>query len=293
MQQQAKQKNEISVILNIIIFLTVISFVGLTRVFVIYFTDNQNLNLSYIESTNLEAIDIKRQENYMLSSNINKKHNIDIYFGEKTKNYADIINANLLTDNDKIKNMINTIDESLIKYPAGLIKEIENKGYSVTIFLVDSFKNDNIALANRTASGDFRIYLSYCAILERAFHHELYHVLDYYIKLNNNESELYMAWENNNPKGFVYIEDTSKLNLEYVYKGGESLAYFVTAYAKYNEKEDRAETFAQMMIDINKKGYYDEKEMIYNKMIIIKNTLYTVFESISNNNDLEYFERYL
>ena len=85
--------------------------------------------------------------------------------------------------------MINCLE----KYPNSIFKEIELKDYTVEICLVDYFSNDNIALATRDSNNKFKIYLAYnqnSKKLQRAVHHETYHILEYYMKLEFDINEL-------------------------------------------------------------------------------------------------------
>lgn len=293
MKINSKQKNEFSVIIDIMIFLTVVSLVGLTRLFYIYFKEKSNLDLSYVENASYLNENKADNINSSMATAINNVYNVDIVYGERSEAYAKSVKATTLKDNQKIFNMIKIVNNALKKYPKDIISEIEKKGYTVTIYLVDEFQTDNLALANRTATGEFRIYLSYQGGLERALHHETYHILDYYAKLEQDENKLYASWQDNNPTDFEYTNDVNKITAKYVYIDGQKGAYFITPYAKYSVKEDRAETFAQMMIDDTKKTYYNKDEMIYNKMIIIKDTLYKVFDCVSTDIKIKYFERYL
>ena len=130
-----------------------------------------------------------------------------------------------------------------------------------------------------------KIYISNTLDMNRALHHEFYHILDYYIKLETDEGLAYTMWDKYNPKGFEYSEDVNNITSKYVYKGEEG-AFFVTAYAKYSEKEDRAETFAEMMTATKDELYFSENGPINGKIGIIKKVLYNTFETVRLENNL-------
>ena len=130
-----------------------------------------------------------------------------------------------------------------------------------------------------------KIYLSNTTNIERAIHHEFYHILDYYIRLETYEN--YADWKEYNPKEFVYDQDVNSITGKYVYSG-DSGAYFVTPYAKYSEKEDRAETFAEMITANRNEVFFNEGEPIKGKINIIRKILNSTFESIRLENNLNW-----
>ena len=182
-------------------------------------------------------------------------------------------------DSKKNTEMFVELTRALEKYPQNIIKEMENKGYTVSIYLVDYFENANVALANRNSNNEFKIYISYNETFERAMHHETYHVLEYFMNLEYGLDNIFEDWNTLNPEGFVYPEDVNKLNRKYVYGlDKERPSYFVTLYSKYSAKEDRAEIFAENMVAETTPIYYTSNHL-QNKMLTIKKGLESCFES--------------
>jgi hypothetical protein len=152
------------------------------------------------------------------------------------------------------------------------------------------FQNDNLALASRNNLNEFRIYISNAQKFERAFHHEMYHILEYYMK--DNTKNIYTNWNELNPNGFKYENDTNKLTKDYVYDSNsyvEDNTYFVTKYSKCSEKEDRAEIFAEIMTMNKKQKYLDYNQNIRKKVDLIA---YTIGNNITSINDF-YFSRFI
>lgn len=280
-----KEKNmpkEYATLTSLIIFFTVITLIGTIRLVII----SNNEKLIDLESMSLENIDTDldlASYNLRIANTIEDKYGIDIYYGNRLN--LESVNAVSITDDYEIFFMLSQIVQALSTYPEDLVKEIEQKDYSVSIYLVDHFTSSVEALANRNSIGQLKIYISNTTNLKRALHHEYYHILDYYIRLETDEAIAYLDWDKYNPQNFSYTEDIEKITGEYVYTG-VSGAHFVTAYAKYSEKEDRAETFAEMITASKEEVFFNEYEPINGKMDILKKVLKTTFKAVREDTDL-------
>ncbi|MBR6613612.1 MAG: hypothetical protein IKK84_02470 [Clostridia bacterium] len=280
-KKEKKMPKEYAAIVSLCIFFTIVTIVGGVRLFFVISAKNTKVDLENIDiieqNTNL---DINRM-NLAISNTVEEQYGVDIYYGEGVN--AASVNATNITDKSEIFSMLRAITSALTKYPEDIIREIESKGYMVSIHLVDKFTNNIEALANRNSIGHFNIYISNSIEIERAFHHEFYHILDYYIKLET--AERYAMWNKYNPHGFKYSNNVNSLTTKYVYSG-QSGAHFVTAYAKYSEKEDRAETFAEMMTANKMETFFNEGEHIKSKMNLIIKVLNSSFESVRKKETL-------
>lgn len=272
---------EYAAIVSLTIFFALVTIVGSIR---LYYTlseatvqvDLDNINVIE-QNTNIDMTRI----NLGLRNSLREKYGIDIYYGNNLN--VSSVNAINITNSDEIFSMLRDLNDALSKYPQDLIKEIEQQGYTVSIYLVDSFVNNIEALANRNTIGQFNIYMSNTLDIERAFHHEFYHILEYYIKLETVER--YALWNKYNPDGFKYTNDVNSITSKYVYNG-QSGAYFVTLYAKYSEKEDRAETFAEMMTANRMELFFNEGEYIKSKIDLISSVLRNTFQTVRFENNL-------
>lgn len=233
--------------------------------------------------------------NINLKQDLKKKYDIDVYSAESAEVAAKSVDASSLYDLDATYSGLNELVECLAKYPDNIFYEVQNKGYDLSIYLVDKFSNKNIALATRDSNNNFNIYISNTTLLEKAVHHELYHILEYYMKLEFDINVLYKYWDRYNPLGFEYNSDTTQLDSKYVYNESTNAigACFVTIYAKSADKEDRAETFADMMIKNVRPSYYNEGENIRKKAEYISEVLDKSFESIKNSTGTLYWKRFL
>ena len=280
-KKEKKMPKEYAAIVTLCIFFTIITVVGGIRLYFVISANNARVDLENIDIIEQNTnIDINRM-NLAISNTIKEQYGLDVYYGEEVN--AMSVNATNITDASKIFAMLRDLAGALTKYPTNLIKEIESKGYMVSIHLVDKFNSNIEALANRNSIGQFNVYMSNNLDIERAFHHEFYHILDYYIKLET--AERYAMWNKYNPYGFKYTNDVNKLTSKYVYTG-QSGAYFVTTYAKFSEKEDRAETFAEMMTANRMELFFNEGENIKSKINLIIQVLKNSFVTVKNEETL-------
>ena len=276
--KEKKLPNEYAVKVSLIIFFLVIIIVGTIRL--CYIFNNREIIVDLDSLKNIEqdtSIDYSSY-NIGISNAIYDRYHISVYYGDRIN--LESVNGVNIADDKEIFSMLVSISNALSKYPNDLIKEYEQKGYSVSIYLLDYFNTNMEALANRNSIGQFKIYMSNTLNIERAMHHEFYHILDYYIKLESDENRAYESWELYNPDDFSYTGDVDSLTGKYVYNKIPG-AYFVTVYAKYSVKEDRAETFAEMVTANRNELFFNESEPIKGKIDIIKKVLIDTFKSIS------------
>lgn len=260
----------------------------------ISYSNLEMINPLLLEDT--EHVLDKTNHNIELTQEIDRVYNIDVIYGDGTEYLAESVNAEAIYNSEEVNSMLLELIECLEKYPSNIFKEIELKDYTIEICFVEYFNNDNVALATRDSNNNFKIYLSNIdnsQKVQRAVHHETYHVLEYYMKLEYDINELYKDWKKYNPEGFEYQSNIAMLDTNYVYnydKNGE--AYFVSIYSKVSDKEDRAEVFADTMISPNMPLYYnDNLGAIKNKMNLISNVMKHCFYSVEYNNSI-YWTRY-
>jgi len=254
----------------------------------------ESINPLVLDKSNHE-ID-KTSSNIKLTEEIKRVYSIDIIYGQGTEYLAETVNAKAIYDSNDINKILLEIVSCLKKYPSNIFKEIQIKDYTIEICLVSYFSNDNIALATRDSNNNFKIFLGYnenIEKLERAVHHETYHILEYYMKLEYDINQLYKDWNKYNPKDFSYQKDILLLDTDYVYdldKSGRH--YFVSVYSKISDKEDRAEVFADTMISDSMPAYYlDDAGAIKNKMKLISDVIKDCYYTVEYNPSI-YWNRY-
>ncbi len=229
-----------------------------------------NLNIGFDDILYQKDVDSSvRQENKYYINKIKDEYGITVSFGEEEKSFADSVNANIQYDENIANNNIKIIYIALKKYPKEVFDIFKDYRYNLHIVLVSEFNDNNIALASKNTLNQYRIYLSNNSKFERAFHHEFFHVLEYYME--NKTDYLYFSWNSYNPIGFEYEDNIKKLTNENVYneyatEDENKNAYFLTKYAKVSPKEDRAEIFAELMGLTKKVGYLKNGTKIREKV---------------------------
>lgn len=283
MSKEKRIPKEYAIVVSLIIFFTIVILTGGVRIYLV-----TKERLARVDLANIDVIEIDTNidlssYNLRITNSIREKYGVDIYYGLMPG--LESVDAVAVTDDTVIFNMLKELNEALSQYPEDLIREIESKGYELSIYLVDYFKTNVEALANRNSIGQMKVYMSNTVDIKRAIHHEFYHILDYYIRLEGYTNLQYLGWNSYNPKSFEYLENIDRIDSKYVYIGQPG-AYFVTAYAKYSEKEDRAETFAEMMTAERDEVFFNDNEPIKGKMDLIKNVLYNTFNTIKIEENL-------
>lgn len=266
-----KESKKLSLITDTIIF-----FVNLLVVILLIkplnITENQN-NLSKDKYQQVLAlsddsnVDISIQ-NKLAIENIKEKYNINIEYGDNIRQAAEKVSATGLYNENIVNNNIKLIESELKKYPANFFNNVKtNNKYAITIILLDKFNNDNLALASRNNLNEYKIYISNTDNFSRAFEHEIFHIIEYYICSKTKTADVFYNWSSLNPEGFEYNDDIVALTNDYVYTDVFSLkeAFFVSKYSKVSEKEDRAEVFAELMTQKTKPLYLNKNENIYKK----------------------------
>ena len=215
MSQEVQKRRRLSLITDFIIFIIFLSLVlGAIKLFNL--TDEQeeqdetiSEQISPLANLYTDVSD----ENNLFVQKIKNEYGITVEYGENTKNYVDKVSATIQNSAEIINSNIKNIYESLSKYPVNLFDIFKSGKYPMYIIILDKFENDNIALASRNKLNEYRIYISNNTKMERSFHHEMFHILEYYMASINNNSSVYVMWENLNPIGFIYQSDTSKFNI--------------------------------------------------------------------------------
>ena len=286
----SESKKKLSFFSEFIIFLV---FVLIAITILNKFDESSYTNI--IESVAYQDVN---SENKTYIKNIKDEYGINIVYGDSTKNLAQSVEANVQSSQEEVNANLKEIENELKKYPAAVFEIFKGKKYPLKIVLVDSFNNNNLALTSKSNLNDFKIYISNTKKFSKALHHEMYHVLEYY--MSDTHKYLYKSWYHLNPEGFRYVSDISKLDDEYVYMkltdGEQNVSiydkvinpYFVTLYSKTTEREDRAEVFSELMIAKSKPKYLASGQNILNKALYIDST---IKECITN--DEFYYTKYV
>ena len=275
MQRKAIRKEKLSIFTYFLIFSC---FVGIT--ILVY----KELNISngfeeILYQKNVES-NVEQENKYYINK-IKNEYGIIIEYGEEAKSFLSSVNANIQDDINIVNNNTKIIYNALKKYPKDVFSIFKNDGYNLHILLVSNFNDNNIALASKNTLNQYRIYLSNDIDFERAFHHEFFHVLEYYMA--DQTDYLYYSWNSYNPYGFNYEPNINKLTDEFVYDkhlsdSENSNSYFLSKYSKVSDKEDRAEIFAELMTLDKKESYLENGSRIKEK---IKYLMSEIYENIT------------
>ena len=271
MQRRAIKKEKLSIFTYFFIFSCI---VGIT-VLVYNELDISNGFEEILYQKDIES-NVEQENKYYINK-IKNEYGIIIGYGEEDKSFISSVDANIQYDLNIANNNIKIIYEALKKYPDDVFDIFKDSDYSLHISLVSSFNDNNIALASKNNLNQYRMYLSNDVNFERAFHHEFFHILEYYMA--DRVKYLYYAWNSYNPSGFEYEEDVTKLTDEFVYskyatEEENKHTYFLTKYSKVSPREDRAEMFADLMMINKKEGYLKNGTNIDNKINYLINEIY-------------------
>lgn len=262
--EEEVHKKKASLISVVILFLILIL---ITILFIkkLEAPDINSESLSLVDTDSKEYIASKKMEIDSYISSLNELYGINVLYGEDTINYANKVDATVETDLNIVNNNVKVLFHTLEKYPRGMFDVFKNKEYKMDVILLDSFTNNNLALASKNNLKEIKLYVSNTDKFERAVHHELFHVFEYYMADKNKY--VFEQWTNLNPNIFKYQSDVLKLDNNYVYLKDSNTDnwYFVTKYAKTSEKEDRAETFAELMMLQKKPEYLESNTNIKKK----------------------------
>lgn len=262
--EEEVHKKKASLISVVILFLILIL---ITILFIkkLEAPDINSESLSLVDTDSKEYIASKKMEIDSYISSLNELYGINVLYGEDTINYANKVDATVETDLNIVNNNVKVLFHTLEKYPRGMFDVFKNKEYKMDVILLDSFTNNNLALASKNNLKEIKLYVSNTDKFERAVHHELFHVFEYYMADKNKY--VFEQWINLNPSIFKYQSDVLKLDNNYVYLKDSNTDnwYFVTKYAKTSEKEDRAETFAELMMLQKKPEYLETNTNIKKK----------------------------
>lgn len=274
--ENEKNSSKLSIITEFILFLVIvlITILLINNLYKYNVESEEVLSSKNIEISN-KSISVEYQnEKYI--KNLKQEYGVNIVYGDSSEKFATKFNANVQKDQNIINNNLKVINNAFEKYPKDAFNMFKTKKYPLNIIVVDSFNTKDIALASRNVLNEFTICISNNEKFERALHHEMYHVFEYYIL--DTRKNTFLEWKNLNPEGFSYSDDTYNINDDYVYDNNiknieQNNSFFVTKYSKYSEKEDRAEIFAEIMIASSKPNFIDYSKNIYDKVSFLNNLL--------------------
>lgn len=234
------------------------------------------------DNTNLSIDDANNNLRNMIKNN----YGIDVKYGEETKNYKVAgLETYEITDKNMINQSLNNLNYNMSLYPANFFSEIKNYGFTLTIYLINNYSQNNVTGITDSTNNNVIISLATAYSFTESFHHEIYHYIEKYIYAKGGR---YTTWNNLNPINFKY----GKIDTSLSYSTTQNISsYFVNSYAQTDEEEDRASTFEYMTAE-NKEACFIGTTPIKLKAKAISEQINATFSSVTQKTT-EYWERYV
>ena len=221
-----------------------------------------------------------------LRSSIQNRYGITIRYGAETNGYTvGGLSSIMLSDANRINEVLNSLNYNLSLYPSGFFQETKQGDYSLTIYLLKRYSQENVTGITDSTTKNVVISLATDYSFVESLHHELYHYIEKYMFYRGAN---YTTWNSLNPVGFNYGKTNTAIS--YV-NTKDPYASFVNIYAQTDEYEDRASTFEYMMSP-SEASCLVTGTTIWKKAKYMCEQIDAVFQSVSPS-VTEYWERYI
>lgn len=226
------------------------------------------------------------EKNLQLRSSIENAYGIKVKFGDEIAGYSvGGMTTSMLSDAEAAHTALTNLNNALVLYPKGFFKEISDKGYPLTIYLLKRYSTANVTGVTDSTYNSVVISIATDYPFEDTFHHEVYHYMERYIF---SRGFRFTSWSTLNPSGFTY--GTVAANYSYSRTYSED-AFFVNNYAQTDEYEDRASTFEYMMMS-SKASCFNYGKTVWLKAKTMCEQIDYFLNSV-NPNTTEYWERHI
>ncbi len=224
--------------------------------------------------------------NDSLRMEIQNNYGVIVRYGEETLEYeVGGFTTIPIEDSNIIQDQLNHLKSTLDLYPRGLFTEIKNGGIPLTVYLIQSYSNQNITGVTDSSYTYAVISIAAEHPFEESFYHESYHYIERYLF---KRGASFNTWDSINPVGFTYGVVDQRLSYTY---GLDANSPFVNDYAQTAATEDRASTFEYMMAN-SKASCLNKGTIVHTKANQMALTIDAVLNTVSPN-VTEYWERYL
>lgn len=221
-----------------------------------------------------------------LRKNIESKYKITVRYGVETNGYTVAgLSTEYLTDANRINQLLSELNYNLSLYPPDFLNETRQGGYTLTIYLIKRYSQDNVTGITDSTTKNVVISLATDYSYIESMHHELYHYIEKYMYQRGAN---YTTWNSLNPPGFNYGSENSSLSYANTKNAN---AFFVNTYAQTDQFEDRASTFEYMMSQ-NEDNCLQTGTTIWKKAKYICEQIDAVFQSATPST-IEYWERFI
>ena len=224
--------------------------------------------------------------NNTLRNNIQNTYGITVKYGAETNGYSvGGLSSIMLSDTNRINEVLSALNYNLSLYPSGFINETKQGGYNLTIYLLKRYSQANVTGITDSTTKNVVISLATDYSFTESLHHELYHYVEKYMYTRGAN---YTTWNTLNPSGFSYGNVNDSLSYT---TGNNAYASFVNSYAQTDEYEDRASTFEYMMAP-SEASCLITGTTIWKKAKYMCEQIDAVFQTVSPTKT-EYWERYV
>lgn len=221
-----------------------------------------------------------------LRNSIQNRYGITVRYGAETNGYTvGGLSSIMLSDANRINEVLNSLNYNLSLYPSGFFQETKQGDYSLTIYLLKRYSRENVTGITDSTTKNVVISLATDYSFVESLHHELYHYIEKYMFYRGAN---YTTWNSLNPVGFNYGKTNTAIS--YV-NTKDPYASFVNIYAQTDEYEDRASTFEYMMSP-SEASCLVTGTTIWKKAKYMCEQIDAVFQSVSPS-VTEYWERYI
>lgn len=221
-----------------------------------------------------------------LRNSIQNRYGITVRYGAETNGYTvGGLSSIMLSDANRINELLNSLNYNLSLYPSGFFQETKQGDYSLTIYLLKRYSQENVTGITDSTTKNVVISLATDYSFVESLHHELYHYIEKYMFYRGAN---YTTWNSLNPVGFNYGKTNTAIS--YV-NTKDPYASFVNIYAQTDEYEDRASTFEYMM-STSEASCLVTGTTIWKKAKYMCEQIDAVFQSVSPS-VTEYWERYI
>lgn len=221
-----------------------------------------------------------------LRKNIESKYKITVRYGVETNGYTVAgLSTEYLTDANRINQLLSELNYNLSLYPPDFLNETRQGGYTLTIYLIKRYSQDNVTGITDSTTKNVVISLATDYSYIESMHHELYHYIEKYMYQRGAN---YTTWNSLNPPGFNYGSENTSLSYANTKNAN---AFFVNTYAQTEQFEDRASTFEYMMSQ-NEENCLQTGTTIWKKAKYICEQIDAVFQSATPST-IEYWERFI
>lgn len=238
---------------------------------------------SQVAESQLSGIDAT---NNNLRNDIQNKYGITVRYGAETNGYTIAgLSSVMLNDGNKINEVLSSLNYNLSLYPAGFFAETKQGNYSLTIYLIKKYSQENVTGITDSTTKNIVISLATDYSFVDSLHHELYHYIEKYMYYKGAN---YTTWNTLNPQEFKYGAATTSLSYA---NTNDPYASFVNTYAQTDEYEDRASTFEYLMAS-SEASCLTTGTTIWKKAKYMCEQIDAVFQTVSPS-VTEYWERYV